>query len=34
MKTSNVETHVQVDACEVGIKDGIEPRSSQGFGLD
>jgi len=26
MRTSNVETHVQVDASGVGIKEGIELR--------
>jgi hypothetical protein len=31
---SNVETHVQVDVGGVRVKEGIEPRWSQGFGLD
>jgi hypothetical protein len=33
-KTSNVETHVQANAWGVGVRKGIEPRWSQGFGLD
>jgi hypothetical protein len=32
--TSNVETQVQVDASEKGVKEGIGLRWSQGFGLD
>jgi hypothetical protein len=33
-KTSNVETRVQIYANRVGIREGIESRWSQGFGLD
>jgi len=33
-KTSNDKTQVQVDADEVGIREGIELRWSQGFGLN
>jgi len=34
LKTSNVETHVQAYASEVGVKEGIKLGWSQGFGLD
>ncbi len=33
-KTSNDETHVQIDACKVGTREAIELRWSQGFGLN
>jgi len=34
LKTSNDETHVQANAGGVGTREGIEPKLSQGFGLD
>ncbi len=34
LKPSNVETHVQVDVGGVGVRERIELRWSQGFGLD
>jgi hypothetical protein len=33
-KTFNVETQVQTDVGGVGVKEGIRPWWSQGFGLD
>jgi hypothetical protein len=34
LKISNVETHVQANACGVGVRKGIGLGQSQGFGLD
>jgi hypothetical protein len=34
LRTSNVETHVQTNAFEVGVKKGVELGWPQGFRLD